>query len=331
MAGRGNAKGRRKKRSSAASTSPDKSCSETGTPTGLPGAKPSHGGGGSKPSAGPPLPSGLYLVATPIGNARDITLRALDALGRVDVIACEDTRVTAKLLAIHGISRPLTPYHDHNAEKAGPKLIRRLKKGDSVALVSDAGTPLVSDPGYKLVCACLTEGIAITPVPGASSVLTALVVSGLPTDRFFFAGFLPPKSAARRKALTGLGGIPATLVIMESAKRLGHSLADMADILGDRPAAVSREMTKKFEETRRGTLSELAGYYRESGPPKGEVTLVIEAGAAKAADEAELDRHLLKALKSETVRDAAELVSVSLGLPKRRVYSRALELKQERK
>ena len=199
MAGRGNAKGKRKKRSSAASTSPDQSGSETGTPTGIPiglppgipgHAKPSHGGGGSKPSAGP----GLYLVATPIGNARDITLRALDALARADVIACEDTRVTAKLLAIHGISRPLTPYHEHNAEKAGPKLIKRLKKGLTVALVSDAGTPLVSDPGYKLVCACLAEGIAITPLPGASSVLSALVISGMPTDRFFFLGFLPPKS-----------------------------------------------------------------------------------------------------------------------------------------
>ena len=277
------------------------------------------------------LASGLHLVATPIGNARDITLRALDTLGRADVIACEDTRVTAKLLAIHGISRPLTAYHEHNAEKARPRLIKRLKKGETVALVSDAGTPLVSDPGYKLVCACLNEGIAITPLPGASSVLTALVVSGMPTDRFFFAGFLPPKSAARRKVLAGIAEIPATLVIMESAKRLPASLADMADVLGDRRAAVTREMTKKFEETRRGTLSGLAGYYRESGPPKGEVTLVIQAGAGKAADGAELDRRLIEALKSETVRDAAELVSVSMELPKRRVYTRALELKKDRK
>ena len=336
MAGRGNAKGKRKKRSSAASTSPDQSGSETGTPTGIPiglppgipgQAKPSHGGGGSKPSAGP----GLYLVATPIGNARDITLRALDVLARADVIACEDTRVTAKLLAIHGISRPLTPYHEHNAEKAGPKLIKRLKKGHTVALVSDAGTPLVSDPGYKLVCACLAEGIAITSLPGASSVLSALVISGMPTDRFFFLGFLPPKSGARRKVLATIAEIPATLVIMESAKRLPASLADMADVLGDRRAAVNREMTKKFEETRRGTLAGLAGYYRESGPPKGEVTLVIEAGTGKAANGAELDRRLIEALKSETVRDAAELVSVSLGLAKQRVYTRALELKQGRK
>ena len=275
--------------------------------------------------------SGLYLVATPIGNARDITLRALDALARADVIACEDTRVTAKLLAIHGISRPLTPYHEHNAEKAGPKLIKRLKKGLTVALVSDAGTPLVSDPGYKLVCACLAEGIAITSLPGASSVLSALVISGMPTDRFFFLGFLPPKSAARRKVLATISEIPATLVIMESAKRLPASLADMADVLGDRRAAISREMTKKFEETRRGTLAGLAGYYRESSPPKGEITLVIEAGTGKAANGAELDRRLIEALKSETVRDAAELVSVSLGLAKRRVYTRALELKQGRK
>jgi 16S rRNA (cytidine1402-2'-O)-methyltransferase len=335
MAGRGNAKGRRKKRSSAASISPDK----TGPQTGKPGyAKPSHGSGASKPSAASPgtktAPDpapGLYLVATPIGHARDITLRALDTLALADVIACEDTRVTAKLLAIHGISRPLTPYHEHNAEKAGPKLIKRLKKGDTVALVSDAGTPLVSDPGYKLVNACLAEKIDVIPLPGASSVLAALVVSGLPTDRFFFEGFLPPKSAARRKALTGLAAIPATIIIMESAKRLPKSLADMADVLGDRPATVSRELTKKFEQTRRGTLAELAAFYQKSGPPKGEVTLVIQPGAEKATDEAALDRRLIDALKSETVRDAAELVSAATGLPKRQVYSRALELKQGRK
>jgi 16S rRNA (cytidine1402-2'-O)-methyltransferase len=162
-------------------------------------------------------------------------------------------------------------------------------------------------------------------------VLAALVVSGLPTDRFFFEGFLPPKSAARRKALTGLAAIPATIIIMESAKRLPKSLADMADVLGDRPATVSRELTKKFEQTRRGTLAELAAFYQKSGPPKGEVTLVIQPGAEKATDEAALDRRLIDALKSETVRDAAELVSAATGLPKRQVYSRALELKQGRK
>jgi 16S rRNA (cytidine1402-2'-O)-methyltransferase len=303
MTGRGHAKEKKKNRSSAASASPAKK----GVPT--------------------KSPPGLALVATPIGNARDITLRALDVLEQADVIACEDTRVTAKLLAIHGISRPLTAYHDHNAASARPGLIRRLKKGETVALVSDAGTPLVSDPGYKLVLACLDEGIPVIPLPGASSVLAALVVSGLPAARFFFSGFLPAKRAARRRALSEAADIPGALVFMESAKRLAPSLADMADVLGEREAVICREMTKKFEEVRRGGLADLAGHYQAQGAPKGEVTVVIAPGTRKPVDDAELDRLLGNALKSSTVRDAADAVSAETGLPRKQVYTRALKLK----
>ncbi|MFQ5765247.1 MAG: 16S rRNA (cytidine(1402)-2'-O)-methyltransferase [Rhodospirillales bacterium] len=268
------------------------------------------------------------MVATPIGNAQDITLRALEVLARADVIACEDTRVTSKLLAVHRIARPLVPYHEHNAAKARPGLIKRLKNGETVALVSDAGTPLVSDPGYKLVRACLAEGIPVTPLPGASSPLAALVASGLPPDRFFFAGFLPAKAAARRRALAELAGIPSTLVFMESARRLAASLADMAEALGEREAAVAREMTKMFEDVRRGRLRDLAAWYKGAPPPKGEVTVVVGPPAPQAIDEAELDRRLREALRQGSVRDAADGVAAGTGLPRRRVYARALALKR---
>ena len=323
MQARKNAKDKKGSRSSSVSQSPSKGGARSGSAQ---RSKPSHARAGSKPSAARRF-EGLALVATPIGNARDITLRALDILEEADVIACEDTRVASKLLAIHGISRPLRPYHDHNAARAGPALIKRLKKGESVALISDAGTPLVSDPGYRLVRACLEEGIPVTPLPGASSVLAALVVSGLPTDRFFFAGFLPPKASARRRALEDAREIPATLVFMESAKRLPAALADMARVLGPREAAIAREMTKLYEEVRRGPLDELAGHYRARGAPKGEVTICVRAFEAGPLDEAELDRRLKAALKTETVRDAASLVSRATGWPRRRVYARALELK----
>ncbi len=312
MAGRGNAKDKRKNRSSADSDSPRKSDRKTGVR-----------------GEGPPGDSqGLVLVATPIGNARDITLRALDVLEQADLIACEDTRVTAKLLAIHGISKPLTAYHDHNAMSARPGLIRRLKNGETVALVSDAGTPLVSDPGYKLVRACLDEGIPVTPLPGASSVLAALVVSGLPAERFFFAGFLPPKTTARKRVLGEVADIPGALVFMESTKRLAASLTDMAKILGDRDAVICREMTKKFEEVRRGSLADLAGHYKTAGAPKGEVTIVIAPGVPETIDDATLDRLLTAALKESSVRDAAAGVAAETGLPRKRVYARALEIKK---
>lgn len=268
-------------------------------------------------------------MATPIGNARDITLRALDVLGGVDAIACEDTRVTAKLLAIHGISKPLLAYHEHNAERARPMLIERLKSGETVALVSDAGTPLVSDPGYKLVRACLAENIPVTPIPGPSAVLTALVASGLPTDRFLFAGFLPAKQAARRRVLHELRRVAASLVFMESAKRLAASLADMAETLGPRPCAVAREMTKRFEEVRRGCLAELAAHYKESDPPKGEVTVVVGPSAAEAGESANddaVDRLLAEALGRGTLRDAVAEVAAATGAPRRQVYARALAL-----
>ncbi|MDA1088850.1 MAG: 16S rRNA (cytidine(1402)-2'-O)-methyltransferase [Proteobacteria bacterium] len=272
---------------------------------------------------------GLAVVATPIGHSRDITLRALDILEQADVIACEDTRITAKLLAIHGISRPLLAYHQHNADRMRPALIKRLKGGETVALVSDAGTPLVSDPGYKLVRACIVEGIAVTPLPGASSVMCALVVSGLPTNHFFFAGFLPQKSAARKRALQELAAIPGSLVFLESAKRLAASLADMAAVLGDRDAAMTRELTKMFEEVRRGPLGELAAHYQSAGPPKGEVTIVVAPpDQAQAMEDDELDRLLGEALKDASVRDAADTVAVISGLSRRKVYTRALALKK---
>ena len=280
----------------------------------------------SRPSRQQPF-DGLAIVATPIGHSRDITLRALDILEQADTIACEDTRVTAKLLSIYGISRPLIAYHEHNAEKVRPKLIKRLKQGETVALVSDAGTPMVSDPGYKLVRDCTEEGIPVIPIPGASSVLAALTASGLPTDRFFFAGFLAPKTAARKKALGGLAQIPGTLVVLESARRLAGSLADMAETLGPRPAMVARELTKLFEEIRRGSLPDLADHYRREGPPKGEITIVIGPPLEKIVDEAEIDHLLGAALKDGSVRDAADAVTAATGLPRRKVYARALALK----
>ncbi len=280
--------------------------------------------------------AGLYIVATPIGNLADITLRALAVLEQADVIACEDTRVTGKLLKAHGIATPMTPYHEHNAGRARPALLRRLRRGATVALLSDAGTPLISDPGYKLARACLEAGLNVTAVPGASAPLAALVLSGLPTDRFFFAGFLPAKAAARRKALSELAGVKATLVFFESPRRLGAALADMADILGSRGAAVARELTKLFEEVRRATLGELAAHYRDAGPPRGEVVVVVappgkpasgDVPARGAGREAQdLDDRLLSALRQASVRDAAASVAAATGLPRRRVYARALAL-----
>lgn len=274
------------------------------------------------------LPGGLYIVATPIGNARDITLRALDTLNAADVIVCEDTRVTARLLAIHSIRRPLFAYHEHNAEKAGPAIIERLKNGEIVALVSDAGTPLISDPGYRLVSACAEQGLAVTHLPGASSVLTALVLAGLPTDRFLFAGFPPTKSGKRRTTFEELKAVPATLVFLESPKRLAKSLADMALVLGSREGVIGRELTKKFEEVRRGTLDELAESYGDSGPPKGEVVVVVGPpdDVDGRMDEADIERLLVKALEKSSLKDAVAAVSAAAGAPRRDVYALALKL-----
>lgn len=284
----------------------------------------------SKPPAGRPEP-GLYLVATPIGNAADISRRALDILSAADVVACEDTRVSAKLMAIHGITARLTPYHEHNAAKVRPELIKRLKGGETVALIADAGTPLISDPGYKLVQACIDQTLPVSAVPGPSAVLAALLVSGLPTDRFMFAGFLPPRRVARRKSLQELAAVPATLVFMESPRRLARALVDMTDILGPRQAAVGRELTKMFEEVRRGPLAELAAHYDGAGAPAGEVTVIVAPPAKEApASGAEIDRRLKEALGETSVRDAVQRVTAATGVPRRRVYARALEMRTVR-
>ena len=286
-----------------------------------------RGAEGIEADAASKLAPGLYLVATPIGNLADVTLRALDVLRSADAVLCEDTRVTAKLLARYGIAAATQPYHDHNAERVRPAILARLKAGAALALVSDAGTPLVSDPGYKLVRAALADGIAVTVVPGASAALTALLGSGLPPDRFLFAGFLPPKAAGRRRALDELKDIAATLVFFESAPRLAESLADMAAIFGPRPAAVARELTKLHEEVRRDDLAALAAHYRTVGPPKGELVVVVGPPAAAATSESDLDRALGAALAHKSLREAVEDVAAATGARRRQVYARALALK----
>lgn len=268
-------------------------------------------------------------MATPIGNARDITLRALDVLGGADLIACEDTRVTGKLMQIYGLDTPLTPYHEHNAARQRPLLLDRLAGGAAIALVSDAGTPLISDPGFRLVGEAVAAGHGVTALPGASAVLAALSLATLPTDRFCFAGFLPPKTVGRRTALAELAAVPATLVFLESAQRLGEMLADAAAVLGPRPAAVARELTKLFEEVRRQTLPVLAAHYAAAGPPKGEVVVVIGPPGAGAGDQdpALLDRALAAELLHASPAQAAATIAAAFGLPRRQVYRRALALK----
>lgn len=281
----------------------------------------------------PPLAPGLYLVPTPIGNAADITLRALDVLARADAIAAEDTRETLKLMQIHGIARggrPLVAYHEHNAAEARPRIARLLDGGKSVAYATDAGTPLVSDPGFRLVALAREGGHPVHALPGASAVLPALQLSGLPTDRFLFAGFLPAKAAARRRALAELAAVPATLVFYESPRRLGSALAEMAAVLGSREAAVARELTKRFEEVRRGPLGTLAEAYA-SAPPKGEIVVVVAPpGDAPASTEADLDAALAAALERQSVKDAAAAVAAETGTPRRTVYARALRLADAR-
>ncbi len=283
------------------------------------------------PKQGESLAPGLYLVATPIGNAADISLRALRILAGVDAIACEDTRVTAKLLAIHNLSRPLLRYDEHTARRSGPALLQRITDGQRIALVSDAGTPLVSDPGARLVRACLDADLAVHAVPGPSAVTTALMLSGLPTVPFLFAGFLADRGPARRRQLEELAGVSATLVLLESPRRLAACLADMADVLGPRQAAVARELTKLFEEVRRGSLAELAEHYQAAGAPKGEVTLVVgPRPPAPPVGDDEADRLLLDALRDASPRDAAASVAQATGLPRRILYARAIALRDKR-
>jgi 16S rRNA (cytidine1402-2'-O)-methyltransferase len=279
--------------------------------------------------AAPALACGLHVVATPIGNLRDITLRALETLGAADLIACEDTRVTRKLLDHYGIATPLTPYHEHNAEAARPKILARLAGGGAVALVSDAGTPLVSDPGFKLVRAARAGGHAVFALPGASAVLAALTVSGLPSDRFVFEGFLPPREGARRNRIAEIKSIPATLIVFETGPRLAAALADLAQGLGPRAAAVCRELTKLHEEVRRGDLATLAADYAAAAEPRGEIAIVIAPPAAPQPDAADLDTLLRQALKRLSVKEAVAEIAAVTGEPRRQVYQRALELVEE--
>jgi 16S rRNA (cytidine1402-2'-O)-methyltransferase len=274
--------------------------------------------------------SGLYLVATPIGNLGDLSARAIAVLKGADVIACEDTRVTGKLTHAFGIATPLLSYHEHNADRMRPKLLARLRGGERIALVSDAGTPLVSDPGYKLVREAAESGIPVFPVPGPSAALAALIVSGLPTDRFFFQGFLPAKAGARRTVLAEIAAVPATLIIFEAARRLGPTLAEIADVLGDRDAAVGRELTKLHEEVRRGPLSRLAAHYEES-PGKGEAVIVVAPPSAEVVDSStlasEIEARLRELLASHGVKEAAAVVAAEFGIGRRDAYARALALR----
>jgi 16S rRNA (cytidine1402-2'-O)-methyltransferase len=273
------------------------------------------------------LEKGLYLTATPIGHARDVSLRALDILNQVDLIAAEDTRVTSKLLAIHGIAKPLTPYNDHNAARERPRLLEKLKAGGRIALVSDAGTPLVSDPGFKLVRDAIALDIAVHAVPGASAVLTGLSLSGLPSDRFLFAGFLPSRGGERRSALEEFKSLRATLIFFESAQRLSETLADMGAVLGSRDAAVARELTKLHEEVRRGTLADLASHYAEAGPPKGEVTLLVGPPQETAADFAKIEAALEAALPFMPLKAASDLIAELTGASRKEVYALGLKKK----
>ncbi|PRX37668.1 16S rRNA (cytidine1402-2'-O)-methyltransferase [Meinhardsimonia xiamenensis] len=275
-----------------------------------------------------PLLPGLYLVSTPIGNARDITLRALDVLAAADVLAAEDTRSLRRLMDIHGIAlegRPLLAYHDHNAPAVRPRLLSELREGRSVAYAPEAGTPLISDPGYGLVRAVIEAGLPLTAVPGPAALATALTLAGLPTDRFLFAGFLPNGSTARRKALAELAAVPATLVFYESPRRVGEMLADAVLTLGEeRQAAICRELTKRYEEVRRGSLGELARELAEERL-RGEVVVIIDRNRGQA-DAGELETALREALKTMSVKQAAGEVASRLGLPRRQVYQAALKL-----
>ncbi len=284
---------------------------------------------GAAMDAPKPAP-GLYLVATPIGNLGDVTLRALETLAGADVIACEDTRVTRRLTERYGIDTPLTPYHEHNAADARPKLLARLAAGQAVALVSDAGTPLISDPGYRLVREACAAGHTVTALPGPSAVLTALNVAALPTDRFFFEGFLPPKQGARQKRIAALAAVPATLVLFETGPRMAAALADLAAGLGAREAAICRELTKLHEEVRRGDLATLArDYADESAETRGEFVIAIAPPTENAESEADVDALLKRALARVSVKDAVGEVALATGRPRREIYQRALDLSKE--
>jgi len=272
------------------------------------------------------LAAGLYLVATPIGNLGDITLRALSVMARADIVYCEDTRHSAKLLqhfAIHATTRPL---HDHNEDSERARVLRDLDAGKRIALISDAGTPLISDPGFKLVRDCAAAGYAVHCIPGPSSVITAIAASGLPTDAFFFAGFLPPKQAARRARLSELKVVPGTLIFFEAPQRVADSLADMADVLGMRDAVMARELTKLHEEMARGSLEALAADAKLRDL-KGEIVLVVGPATAVEVTDGDIASRLATALQSMSLKDAAKAVADALGVPKTRVYDLGLKIK----
>ncbi|MGL4325281.1 MAG: 16S rRNA (cytidine(1402)-2'-O)-methyltransferase [Beijerinckiaceae bacterium] len=279
------------------------------------------------------LHPGLHVVATPIGNLSDISFRALQTLAAADAVLAEDTRVTKTLLAHYGISTPLIAYHEHNAERLRPEIMRRLAEGQALALVSDAGTPMVSDPGYKLAEDAIAAGVRVTGIPGASAVLAALMVAGMPTDRFFFEGFLPPKASARRTRLKALATVPGTLVFFESPRRVAAMLADAALMLGERPAAVARELTKFYEEVRRDVLPALAAHYAQAPTPKGEIVVLIGAAHTQKSEMADtgdrLDALLRTALETHSLKEAVAHVAAATGEPRRAIYARALDLTRE--
>ncbi|UWR63715.1 16S rRNA (cytidine(1402)-2'-O)-methyltransferase [Phaeobacter inhibens] len=277
------------------------------------------------------LPSGLYFVATPIGTARDITLRALDVLASADMIAAEDTRSLRKLMEIHGVplnGRQIVAYHDHSGAGARARLLAALAEGQSVAYASEAGMPLIADPGYDLSRAAAEAGHLVTVAPGASAALAALTLAGLPTDAFFFAGFLPNASGARRKRLEELTAVPGTLVFYESPKRIAASLRDMAAVLGDRPAALCREITKKFEEVRRDSLLTLAEGL-DQAPVKGEIVVLVDRARGVSVSDGDLDSDLRAALKDNSVKDAASIVAEMHNLPRRKIYQLALDMAKD--
>jgi 16S rRNA (cytidine1402-2'-O)-methyltransferase len=273
------------------------------------------------------LSPGLYLVATPIGNLRDVTLRALETLASADLICCEDTRITLRLLKHYGIAKPLKPYHDHNAAKVRPVLLERLSAGASIALVSDAGTPLISDPGYKLVMEAIAEGHRIEVVPGASAPIVAIALSGIPPDRFLFAGFLPPKSSEKRRALEELRSVPAPLIFFEAPGRIAGTLEAIRTVLGDRRIALARELTKLHEEVMRGSADELLTHIESRGGLKGEITLVVSPPAEQAADPNEVEDALLIALARASPARAAAEVAKRFGVPKKDLYALAMRHK----
>ncbi|MCA0274639.1 MAG: 16S rRNA (cytidine(1402)-2'-O)-methyltransferase [Proteobacteria bacterium] len=275
-----------------------------------------------------PLDPALYLVATPIGNLGDITLRALETLAGADMVACEDTRVTRVLLDRYGIRQRPTAYHEHNAAEAGPRLIEALESGRSVALVSDAGTPLVSDPGFRLVEQAQAHGIRVVPIPGASAVLAALTASGLPSDAFFFAGFLPVKDGQKRTRLGELKAVPGTLIFFESPRRLADTLEAMADVFGARQAAIGRELTKAFEEIRTGTLAELAAHYAEADTPKGEVVICVAPPGERPETADDVDKLLISLASEMPASKAAAEAARMTGQQKPALYRRLLELKE---